>query len=276
MKAAENAMRTSSAERILKSRGLEGRRALVTGAAQGIGQAIAIELSRQGARVVIHYSQTNPEATLSEIAAAGGCGSAVQGDLRVIEDCRHVVRAAADTLGGLDILVNNAGLTREIAFIDTTPQLFDDLFALNIRGYFVCAQEALASFATAGRGSIVNITSIHAHAPLPLHTAYAATKGAINAWTLALAVELADKNIRVNAVGPGVIEVPRYLERAGYHRDLYGGAIPARRVGLPEDVAPIVAFLASDQADFITGQIIYVDGGTSARSSFFRTPLIGE
>jgi NAD(P)-dependent dehydrogenase (short-subunit alcohol dehydrogenase family) len=250
---------------------LDGRSALVTGAGMGIGQGIARALAREGARVAVHYagSASGAEQTVAEITGAGGEAFAIQGDLREVAACERIVDAAVEQFGGLDILVNNAGVTRAQPIEETTEALYDEMFDLNMKAYFFCARRALPHLQAAGRGSILNISSVHGGAGYGNHAAYAATKGAIVAFTRTLAIEVAGTGVRVNAIAPGLIEVPRYADFPGYDSEIGGMMVPIGRVGEPDDIGPVAAFLASDGAGFVTGQTLYVDGGTNAQMGLF-------
>jgi len=265
--------------------GLTGKLLLVTGAGMGIGQGIALELARQGADVALHYygdTAASAQAAVAQIQALGRRAFAVEGDLSRVADCRRVVDEAADSLGGLDGLVNNAGVVKTLAFEASDEALFDRVFDVNIRGYFFCAQHALpylkargpGRLAAGGRwagGCIVNISSVHGQAGYSGHSVYAGSKGAVNAWTRELAVELCATHVRVNAVAPGSIEVPWYWQaNPDYTRAQGDSQVPWGRVGLPSDVAYAAAFLLSDAAEFITGQVLCVDGGLTAKMAIPR------
>ncbi|MFN8442967.1 MAG: glucose 1-dehydrogenase [Caldilineaceae bacterium] len=249
---------------------LLGKQALITGSGTGIGREIALEFARQGADVVLHYanSKTGAESAVAEIQAAGGKATAIKADLSQVSECFRLVDGAAEFLGGLDILVNNSGITEVWDFQSVTPEQFDLLYNVNIRGQFFCAQRAVTYMEKRGKGVIVNMTSVHGFAGAPGHSVYAGTKGAIIAWTRELGIELAGKGIRVNAVAPGWIEVEsHYKKYEGYDTQAGGKVIPIGRVGQPLDVAKVCVFMASDDAAFVVGATLLVDGGTVALMS---------
>jgi NAD(P)-dependent dehydrogenase (short-subunit alcohol dehydrogenase family) len=257
---------------------LKDQCALVTGAGVGIGREVALELARQGADVVLSYhsSDEGARSAVDEIQAMGRRATAIQADLGVADACYRLVDEALEYLGRLDILVNNAGVTQSRSFFQMTPDAFDALYHVNIRGQFLCAQRAGWQMVERGGGVIINMLSIHAYAGMPGYSVYAGTKGAIMAWTRELAVELAPYGVRVVGVAPGAIEVPRFYDSPDFCVESYARQIPLGRIGQPLDVAKTCAFLASDEAEFLVGSIIVVDGGTLARMAFHGSETLSE
>ena len=248
---------------------LSGKMALVTGSGTGLGREIALEFARQGADVVLHYSRsaTGAQSALVEVQGLGRRATAVQADLSDAMACLSLVDQAVGFLGGIDVLVNNAGISATEEFLAVTPEYFDQLYHVNIRGQFFCAQRAARHMLDAGKsGTIINMTSSHARASLPGFSVYAGTKGAIWAWTQQLAVELAPKGIRVNGICPGWTEVESfYKEIPGFDPVPIGRLIPCGRMGKPLDIARACVFLASEDSSYLFGHILVADGGTMAK-----------
>lgn len=239
---------------------------LVTGADVGIGQGIALAVAAAGAEVAIHYPPVGPgpEETIAILENAGYTAVPVEGDLVDPATCYAVVDEAAARLGGLDALVNNAGVTRTAPFADVDAEFFSTLLSINFGGQFFCAQRAARYFAERGGGSIVNLSSVHASRGFPGYPVYAAAKGAVESWTRSVAMELAP-SIRVNAIAPGLVETPRVVaDSQNYSRERIGAHNPMGRVGFPADIAEVVIFLLSDASRYMTGQILHVDGGSTA------------
>jgi glucose 1-dehydrogenase len=256
---------TGVAEERLNKR-LAGYTALVTGGDQGIGHGIALRLAQEGADVVIGFrsNQKGADETVAALRAEGVKAAAVQGDLGKTEDTRSVVTKAIEQLGKLDILVNNAGLERRADFWDVTEQDFDLVINVNLKGVFFTTQQFVRHLKEAGRGGkIINISSVHEELPFPHFASYCASKGGLKMLTRNLAIELAPFGITINNIAPGAIETPinkALLNDPKKLNELLDN-IPLRRLGKPEDVAGLAAFLASKDADYVTGTTFFVDGG---------------
>ena len=253
---------------------LQGKRALVTGSGTGIGREIALEFARQGADVVLHYAHSGVGAAsaVEEIRSLGRRAEVFQADFDRLEEVQSLAQRAIDFLGGIDCLVNNSGITLNKPFLQVTPEQFEVLYHVNVRAQYFLMQRVAEDMLQHGGGAICNLTSIHGLQGVPEHSVYAGTKGAIIAQTRTLGVELAHKGIRVNAIAPGWVTVDNYFRAIpGFSeegaREAAKNSVPVVRAGTPLDIARLAAFLCCDDAEFIIGQTIIADGGTTALMS---------
>jgi glucose 1-dehydrogenase len=268
-------------------RGLKGKNVLVTGGTSGIGQAIAVRFAEHGANVAINYRRSPEEAAETEqqvmacvnkVQQEGVRDVLVQADVSNEDDVVRMLKDTLEQLGGIDVLVNNAGIQISRPSEELSAEDFDRVLAVNLRGAFLCAREAIRSFLDAGTpGVIVNISSVHQLIPKPNYLGYSVSKGGMQNLTRTLALEYAGKGIRVNAIGPGATVTP--INRAWVDdpvkREMVTSHIPMPRPGEADEMAGVTCFLASDDAAYITGQTIFVDGGLTLYADF-REPWSSE
>lgn len=245
---------------------LKGKVAVVTGGNSGIGKSIALELARQGANIVIDYL-VNPEATEVEeqqIVALGDQAIGVLADVSKVADLQKLVDEAVKSFGRVDIMVNNAGIETRTSVLDTTEDQYEKVMQVNLKSAFFGTQIAARQMIQQGDGGrIINITSVHEDWPMPGNTAYCLSKGGMRMLTRTAGVELAPHNILVVGVGPGAVETPinvSTMQNPALMKKL-DDAIPLGRMGHPEEIASLVAFLAGDGAGYITATTVFADGG---------------
>jgi glucose 1-dehydrogenase len=267
--------------------GLRGKNVLVTGGSSGIGQAIAVRFAEYGANVAINYLRRPQEAEETEeqvhacsrrVKEKGVRDVLVRGDVSREEDAVRMVQETVGQLGGIDVLVNNAGIQISRPSHELSSEDFDKVLAVNLRGAFLCAREAIRRFLSASLpGIIINISSVHQLIPKPEYLGYSVSKGGMQNLTRTLALEYADKNIRVNSIGPGATITP--INRAWIDdpikKEQVESHIPMRRAGTADEMAGVTCFLASDDAAYITGQTVFVDGGLTLFADF-REPWSSE
>lgn len=268
-------------------RGLKGKNVLVTGGTSGIGQAIAVRFAEYGANVAINYLRTPEEAEDTEeqvhacvrrVKEEGVRDVLVQGDVSKEDEVVRMIEDTVAQLGGLDVLVNNAGIQISRPSHELSSEDFDKVLAVNLRGSFLCAREAIRRFIeTDTPGVVINVSSVHQRIPKPNYLGYSVSKGGMQNLTTTLALEYAGRNIRVNGIGPGAtitpinrawVDDPEKAKQVTQH-------IPLARAGTADEMAGIACFLASDDAAYITGQTLFADGGLTIYADF-RDPWSSE
>ncbi len=242
---------------------LRGKRALVTGASKGVGKGIALELARQGCDVAVNYNSDprGADATASEITAIGAQAFTTQASVADSAQVDRMFAEVFERFPRLDILVNNAGVQTWKPLLDLEESEWDRVLDTNLKGCFLCTQRAARRMKDTGGGRIINIGSGCNKVPFPNLVNYTSSKGGIEMFTKVAAMELGKYGITVNCVAPGAIEIERTKEEAGDYAGTWARLTPLGRVGLPADVAKTVVYLASELADFVTAQTIWVDGG---------------
>lgn len=264
---------------------------LVTGGTSGIGQAIAVRMAAEGVHVAINYREKREDASKTDqmvhkaldacrnaIAEHGVNHILVQADISIESEVRNMVDMVIEKLGGLDILINNAGIQISQPTEEIDLESFDKVLAVNLRGSFIAAQSAIRHFLSENKpGVIINISSVHQLIPKPKYLSYAVSKSGMANLTRTLALEYASQGIRVNAIGPGAIatSINQSWINDPEKRAQVESHIPMKRAGTPEEMAAVAAFLASDEAAYITGQTLFVDGGLTLYPDF-RTPWSSE
>ncbi|MFE4105119.1 glucose 1-dehydrogenase [Almyronema epifaneia] len=262
-------------------KGLKGKNVLVTGASTGIGRAIAVRFAQEGANVAINYYSGEEEARQTQALIdqaceqIQGCGvkdQVIQADVSQPDDVANMFEQTLASFGDLDILVNNAGIQMQGPSHEIDLDKFDRMLGVNLKGAYLCARRAIQHFlAQAKPGVIINNSSVHEIIPRPQYVGYSISKGGLENMTRTLALEYAPQGIRINSIGPGATATPindwanNVDERARVESH-----IPMRRVGNPEEMAAAVAFLASDEASYITGQTLFIDGGLTLYPDFLK------
>jgi glucose 1-dehydrogenase len=262
-------------------KGLKGKNALITGATSGIGQAIAIRLAQEGCNIAINYRRHIEDAeNTEEMAIQKACGDIancgvkslpVQGDVSQEEDIITMVNTVVEKFGSVDILVNNAGIQKECPSHEIKTEDLDQVLAVNLRGAYLCARETIKHLLAQNRpGIIINISSVHEIIPRPMYVSYSISKGGMGNLTKTLALEYASRGIRVNAIAPGATITPinEAWTNDPEQKALVESHIPMGRAGTSEEMAASVAFLASDEAAYITGQTLFIDGGLTLYADF--------